>query len=440
MADNEPGKPDQSGNSADQNPDEPAIRKRLEVQLRLILSSLPNVSVFPPDWEKTGEVDFLYREGVVLVRDEDLSRVQEVLPGRVNDALIQGLTSYSTQLPTIEALEVVDKELGVGVATPDHVLYVTVRSFCPATEPAVPAIAEPDPAVSTDDCDGAGVRVSVVDTGWWPPAEGEHSWLAGVTGDIEQPFDSSGEIRPYGGHGTFAAGVLRSVAPNSTVRIEGILPAAGAWFESDIVRQLYDALAWAPDVISLQAGTTTRRHAPLLAFQVLYETRLAHMPGTVLVCAAGNYCSTEPFWPAAFEWATAVGGLNKTSTAKASWSNHGPWVDVYARGEDIVNAYLDGTFVTQEPQTPRGEVRVFSGMAEWSGTSFSTPWVAGVIAARASKTGESGRLAADAIFRQARRHALRGVGPVVQPWMACPDPDDEDGDDCCPGCWRHERK
>jgi RNA polymerase sigma factor (sigma-70 family) len=170
----------------------------------------------------------------------------------------------------------------MGVATPDHVLYVTPRTFCPATEPAVPPPGpDPDPPLNTDDCDGECVRVSVVDTGWWLPAETAHSWLAGVTGDPEDPFDASGQIRPYGGHGTFAAGVLRSVAPRSTVRVEGILPAAGAWFESDIVRQLYDAVAWAPDVISLQAGTTTRRHAPLLAFQVLYETRLVHMPGTV---------------------------------------------------------------------------------------------------------------------------------------------------------------
>jgi subtilisin family serine protease len=390
---------------------------KTDVQVRLIQSELDAVGVDPPDWADTGQVNYLYRQGVILVRDADLPRVREVLDGDVQDSLIDGLTRYAPKVPTLEALGIVEQALGIGVATPDHVLYASIRSFCPATEPKPPArdVCRPEPRMRGKRHQaGAGVRVSVVDTGWWPPAEQAHSWLEGVTGDQENPFDGQGRIRSYGGHGTFAAGVVRAIARQSTVRVEGILPKAGAWFESDIVRQLYDAVAWAPDIISLQAGTTARNHRALLGFQVLWETRLRHCHGTVLVAAAGNDGTSDPFWPAAFPWAVAVGGLTKDEKHRASWSNYGPWVDVYALGDDHVNAFVDGTFVTVEPESPAGEQRVFDGMAIWSGTSFSTPLVAGLIAARMSRTGEDAPRAARKLLRKARSHALPGVGPVLK--------------------------
>jgi subtilisin family serine protease len=383
---------------------------------------------------KQGEVNYLYEKGTILVRTVDAETVGELLRrhGRRGyretrlPGAISGLVRFSLRgtdfEDVLDALEQIDAEHGVGVATPNHVLSITPVTGCPATEPEeVDPDADPDPPVCPADRDGATVLMHVLDTGLVDHAAQDHTWLTGVTGDIDPV--SAGTIGAYTGHGTFIAGVARCMAPATEVFVRAAFIRSGATLELDFVKEVEAALTSGVDVISLSAGTSSRNDVPLLAFEAFWKWRLRNHKGVVLVAAAGNNSDRRPFWPAAFEEVVSVGALAANWRSRASFSNFGGWVDVYAPGEALVNAFATGDFTCNEPPH-RGEVRHFDGMARWSGTSFSTPLVAGLIAARMSRTSENGRLAAKALLAKARAHRLAGVGPVLLPCL------DDNADDC----------
>jgi subtilisin family serine protease len=390
---------------------------RASAQVRLVLDAYAAAGVTVGVHLAGGEVDHLYEEGALLVRDGYVDRVRSVVGGgEVRDGLAGGVTHYSlagARMATVtEALAAVDGAVGAGTATPNHVLSVSPVHLCPATEPeAVPADAAPRPSLGP--AAGSGVSIHVVDTGLLADA-GSHRWLAGVTGEEEKlpaAADGTVEIPPYAGHGTFVAGVARCFAPDAAVHVTNVLSLAGAALETEIVRHLDTALGLGPDIISLSAGGTSRGDRPLLGFEMFWERYRKHK-GTVLVAAAGNNSTRRPFWPAALPGVVSVGALSADLRSRAYFSGYGPWVDVYAPGERLVNAYARGSYLYHEP--PRtGMRREFWGMAGWSGTSFATPVVAGLIAARMSRTGENGRRAADAVLAAARAQALPGVGPVA---------------------------
>jgi subtilisin family serine protease len=392
-------------------------RTRQQSQLDLIRRAFGNgIGQGRQDPLREAGVQYLFQEHRMLVRDEYLDRVMALLDGsEIDRSLIHGVTLLRVQESAMTGIERVRQTYGAGVATPDHIVSITGDAgFCPATEPeVVPGWAVPDPGITTDHAAGDGVRVVVIDTGLDPAAAATHPWLAGVSGDAD-PAVAGDALGPYAGHGTFIAGVVRSVAPQAEVIVRAVFDQAGAIFESNLVEALDKVLAQdSPDVITMSAGTWTFDTTGLLGLTMFHETRLRHHKGVVLVVAAGNDSARQPFWPAAAPWTVSVGALGSNWRTRAAFSNFGGWVDVYAPGENLINAFPTGTYTYQEPP-PRPD-GVFRGMARWSGTSFSTPLVAGLIAARMSRTGENGRDAAAALLAEARSAVLPGVGAVLLP-------------------------
>ena len=325
-----------------------------------------------------------------------------------------------------------DEAVGPGVAKPEHKIYVCPYT-CPATEPGeVPGGAAPVPPPGLDaggrrgipwtGNDGEGVSVVIVDTGLIPQVAADHPWLAGVDGAEENPYATDGTIVPYGGHGTFVAGILRSVAPKATVFVERAFDIAGADYETRLASSLADALGRDPDIMVFTFTAATHRESSLHTFDDFYERRLRHRKGLVVLAPVGNDNWSNRMWPAAHQGVIAVGALAANWRDRAWFTNYGRWVDVYAPGENLVNAFPEGTYVCSEPPNA-GERRQFHGMATWSGTSFSTPVVAGLIAARMTRTGQNAQQAWDSLHRFACSQSIPGVGPVLYPGQA----------DCEPG-------
>lgn len=385
-----------------------------------------------------GGLGYMFARGQLLVRDQSLTRVLEILeqpderelrdsdPGRLQRITpgVQLVTLVPTpsgeQHLVPDAVSLVDRELGLGIVTPNQVLTVSpTAGGCPATEPE-PAYAgiEPYPSVCHGN-GGAGVLIYMADTGLLAePARG-HPWLHGVregdAGDLD-PGNGQDPIPPYTAHGTFVAGVARCVAPAAEVIVTNAFAIAGSTLESDLVPRLVGALGLGVDIFHLTIAAPTRADLPLIAFEAWLKL-LRQYKGVVVVVAAGNSGSRRPSWPAAFSEVVSVGALAADWRSRASFSNHGGWVDVYAPGRDLINAYTSGTYVCHvEPYT--GQQRQFYGMAKWSGTSFSTPIVTGLIASRMSRTGENGQQAAAALLAEARAQAIPGVGPILLP--ECP--------------------
>jgi len=212
----------------------------------------------------------------------------------------------------------------------------------------------------------AEVKIAICDTG----IDQNHEDLAKIVAN--KNFTSSRTVDDNYGHGTHVAGI----AAASTNNGKGV---AGVGFNSGLmnVKVLGDTgsgyyswvangIIWAADngakVINLSLGGSSSSDTLKNAVEYAWSK------GSVLVAAAGNSNTDAPLYPAYYDKCIAVAATDQND-AKASFSNFGAWVDIAAPGVDI--------FSTMPNHRNKIGIRNYGSL---SGTSMSTPHVAGVAA------------------------------------------------------------
>src|SRR6266852_3468114 len=159
------------------------------------------------------------------------------------------------------------------------------------------------------------------------------------------------------GHGTMTSGLVHLVAPEAEILPLKAFSANGTGYLSNIIAALYYAVQHHANVVNMSFDLTSSSSA--LNKAVSY----ANKAGVVLVAAAGNEGTSARVYPAAING--YVVGIASTTDwdARSSFSNYGS-ADVWiaAPGENIISTYPGGTYGSE------------------SGTSFSSPLVAGTVA------------------------------------------------------------
>lgn len=237
--------------------------------------------------------------------------------------------------------------------------------------------------------------------------------------DTVGPLD--GMLDAYAGHGTFSAGLIHMAAPDADIVSWRVLPADGAMSEQDLINALDDVAelvrrdsAGEPgglriDVVSLSVGYYHETPDDVAFDSPLWRPLQALLSlGVIVVCAAGNGSTTQPWFPAAFapwenghtgpiDWSCAslapllsVGALNPNGT-DALFSNAGPWVRAHASGAAVFSTMpvdfdggLHAAVDTEAESRRRASIDpddYSGGFGIWSGTSFAAPLVAGRLAA-----------------------------------------------------------
>lgn len=214
---------------------------------------------------------------------------------------------------------------------------------------------------------GTGIRVAVLDTGVHP-----HSSFGGQVVSV----GASGDLN---GHGTAVASMilgntslLPGVAPGSTVVSIQVADEYGYSDSFRIAQGILSAIEAGASVINISLGSTG--DSAILRNAVAFALE----SGVLIVAPTGNAGSNQVLKPAAYEGVIGVGAVDRDGQILA-FSNTGRGVNLVAPGYGLNAGWIGD-----------GSVAV-------SGTSFSGPIVAGLIAGVMQQMGVTNTQAWDII-------------------------------------------
>ncbi len=208
---------------------------------------------------------------------------------------------------------------------------------------------------------GGGARIAIVDGG----VDTRHPDLRGKI-VAQKDFVAGDPVAEdsLGGHGTINAGIAAAVTnngrgvaggcPNCKLLVAKVLDQYGG-YDSDVAGGIVWSVDHGARVVNLSLGG--EGSSRVLKDAIDYATS----KGAVVVASAGNYAryGNPKIYPAAYPNAIAVAATD-SQDRRASFSEHGNWVDVAAPGVNILSTLPDGKYGRE------------------SGTSMAAPHVSGL--------------------------------------------------------------
>ena len=196
---------------------------------------------------------------------------------------------------------------------------------------------------------------------------------------------SASTIYDKDGHGTMCAGVVGAkgvskcsgIAPDAELMVDQVyLSPVDGYAASTLVNSINNAISAGADVISLSLGGTTDEDE---IKQINAALKQAEQKGIVVVAAIGNNGNATGDFPAISDYCISIGAVGQ-GMELSSFTNRYSKLDLCAPGEEMFTPSIKNRF---KPPSNTIEENSFYKMAE--GTSFATPYVAGVVALMLSK-------------------------------------------------------
>jgi subtilisin family serine protease len=298
---------------------------------------------------------------VVLEDDASFSTQVKSVEGGGADVVetYKGVDAFLVESTELEAREIAAQD---GVAFVEQNAAFTTQATQTGATWGIDRIdqrARPLSGTYTYNYTGAGVHAYIVDTG----INASHSQFTGRVGAGYDFIQNDSTPQDGNGHGTHVAGTVGGttygVAKGVTPHAVRVLDNAGSGTTAGVISGINwvrtNAIKPAVANMSLGGGYSASLNNAVAS---------AVTSGVTFVVAAGNSAANAcNYSPASTPSAITVGATTSTD-ARASYSNYGSCVDIFAPGSSITSAWYTSTSATNTI----------------SGTSMASPHVAGVAA------------------------------------------------------------